>query len=116
MPHITKRAPKVSTRSVYPYARESLRDKLQQDRQTDRYTDRQSDRQTDRQTDTYTDKHTDRQTDRQTHTHTLTHSLTDGLSNATFLDVLKVVPVHPKSGLISNSIFCSMPTLPLTWK
>jgi len=36
MPHITERAPKVSTRSVYPYARESLRKKLQQDRQTHR--------------------------------------------------------------------------------
>jgi len=34
MPHITEHAPKVSTRSVNPYARESLREKLQQDRQT----------------------------------------------------------------------------------
>jgi len=35
---------------------------------------------------------------------------TDGLSKTTFLDVLTVV--HPKSGLISKSIFCTMPTLP----
>jgi len=34
MPHITEHAPKVSTRSVYPYARESLRKRIQQDRQT----------------------------------------------------------------------------------
>ena len=34
-PYVTEHALKVSTRSVYPYARESLREKLQQDRQTD---------------------------------------------------------------------------------
>jgi len=38
MPHVTKHVPKVSTRSVYPYARESVRKRLQQDRQTDRPT------------------------------------------------------------------------------
>jgi len=38
MPHITEHAPKVSTRSIYPYARESLREKLQQDGQTGRQT------------------------------------------------------------------------------
>ena len=74
MPRKTDHAPKVSTRSVYPYARESSREKRQQGREADR----------------------------QTHTHA------DELS--TFLDVLWVV--HPKSGLISNSIFCTMPTLP----
>jgi len=36
MPNVTKHASKVSTRSVYPYARESLRKRLQQDRQTHR--------------------------------------------------------------------------------
>jgi len=46
--------------------------------------------------------------DRQTGRHA------DGLSKTTFLDVLKVV--HPKSGLISTSIFCTMPIPPLTWK
>ena len=35
MPHITEHAPKVSTWSVYPYARESLRKMIRQDRQTD---------------------------------------------------------------------------------
>ena len=39
MPHIPEHAPKVSTRSVYRYARESLRKRIQQDRQTDSYTD-----------------------------------------------------------------------------
>ena len=39
---------------------------------------------------------------------------TDGLSKTTFLAVLGVV--HPKSGLMSKSIFCTMPILPLTWK
>ena len=39
---------------------------------------------------------------------------TDELSKTTFLAVLGVV--HPKSGLISKSIFCTMPILPLTWK
>ena len=34
---------------------------------------------------------------------------TDGLSKTTFLDVPKVL--QPKSGFISNSIFCMMPTL-----
>jgi len=77
MPHITKHSPKVSTRSVYPYARESLR-MLVQDRQAGRQTYRHSDRQTNRHT--------------------------DGLSKTTFLDVLKVV--HPKfTALISNSFF-----------
>ena len=63
-----------------------------------------SDSKTDGQTDRQTDRHTDRQTDRHT----------DGLSKTTFLDVLGVV--HPKSGLISKAIFCTMPILPLTWK
>jgi len=44
----------------------------------------------------------------------LTDRHTDGLSQTTFLDVLEVV--HPKAGLISYSIFCTMPILPLTWK
>jgi len=39
MPHVTEHAPKVSTRSVNPYARESSREKRQQGRQTDRQTD-----------------------------------------------------------------------------
>ena len=52
---------------------------------SDSKTDRQQDRQTDGQTDGQTDRHT------------------DGLSKTTFLDVLGVV--HPKSGLISKSIF-----------
>ena len=61
MPHVTEHTPKVSTRSVKPYACESSREKRQQDREQDR------------------------QTDRHTHTHT------DGLSKTTFLDVLGVV-------------------------
>ena len=36
MSHVTKHTPKVSTRSVKPYACESSREKRQQDRQTDR--------------------------------------------------------------------------------
>jgi len=36
MRNITKHAPKVSCRSVYPCARESLRKRIQQDRQTHR--------------------------------------------------------------------------------
>jgi len=35
MPHVTEHTPKVSTRSVKPYACESSREKWQQDRQTD---------------------------------------------------------------------------------
>jgi len=35
MPDITQHAPKVSTRSVDPYARESSREKRQRDRHTD---------------------------------------------------------------------------------
>ena len=50
MPHRTKHTPKVSTRSVKPYACESSREKRQQDRQTARQTDRRTDSQTDRQT------------------------------------------------------------------
>ena len=46
MPHVTEHTPKVSTRSVNPYARESLREKRQQDRRTDGKTDRWTDRQT----------------------------------------------------------------------
>jgi len=37
---------------------------------------------------------------------------TDGLSETTFLDFSMVV--HPKSGLISNSIFCTIPIFPYT--
>ena len=55
MPHVTKRTPEVSTRSVKPYACESSREKRQQDRWSDRQTDRQ------------TDGRTDGRTDRQTH-------------------------------------------------
>ena len=44
MPHGTKHTPKVSTRSVKPYACESSREKRQQDRQTARQTDRQTHR------------------------------------------------------------------------
>jgi len=88
MPYVTEHIPKVSTRSVHPCAREISREKRQQDRRSD----------------WQTDKHTDRQT----------HRHTDGLSRTTFLDVLRVV--HPKSGLISKSIFCTMQILPLTWK
>jgi len=65
MPHVTEHTPKVSSRSVYSYARDSSPEKRQQDRRSDRHT--------------------------------------DGLSKTTFLDVLRVV--HPKSGLISKSIF-----------
>ena len=36
MPHVTEHTPKVSTRLVNPYSRESSREKRQQDRQTDR--------------------------------------------------------------------------------
>ena len=43
MPHRTKHTPKVSTRSVKPYACESSREKRQQDRRPDRQTDRQTD-------------------------------------------------------------------------
>jgi len=38
MPRMTKHALKVSTRSVNPYARESLREKRQQERQTHTHT------------------------------------------------------------------------------
>jgi len=40
MPHVTEHTPKVSTRSVKPYACESSREKRQQDRRPDRQTDR----------------------------------------------------------------------------
>ena len=50
MPHVTEHTPKVSTRSVKPYACESSREKRQQDRRPDRQKDRQTDGQTDRQT------------------------------------------------------------------
>ena len=43
MPHVTERTPKVSTRLVKPYARESSREKRQQDK-TIRRTDRQTHR------------------------------------------------------------------------
>jgi len=46
MPHVTEYTPKVLTRSVNPYARESSREKRQQDGQTDRRTDTQTNRQT----------------------------------------------------------------------
>jgi len=48
MPHVTKHTPKVSTRSINPYARESWREKRQQGRQTDGRTDRRTSRHTDR--------------------------------------------------------------------
>ena len=51
MPHVTKHTPKVSTRSVKPYACESSREKRQQDRRPDRQTARQTDRHTHTQTD-----------------------------------------------------------------
>jgi len=38
MPHVTEHTPKVSTRSVKPYACESSREKRQQDGKTDRQT------------------------------------------------------------------------------
>ena len=47
MPYVTEHTPKVSTRSVKPYACESSREKRQQDRQTARQTDRQTETQTD---------------------------------------------------------------------
>jgi len=37
--------------------------------------------------------------------HTNTHTHTDGLFKITFLDVLLIVHVHPKSGLIENFIY-----------
>jgi len=40
MPYIAEHAPKVSTRSVYPYARETLRKRIQQDRHTNTHTHR----------------------------------------------------------------------------
>jgi len=40
MPYVTEHTPKVSTRSVNSYARESSREKRQQNRQTDRQTHR----------------------------------------------------------------------------
>jgi len=43
MPYVTKHTPKVSTRSVKPYACESSREKWQQDRQQDRQTETQTD-------------------------------------------------------------------------
>ena len=49
MPHVTEHTPKVSTRSVKPYACESSREKRQQDRQTEGQTDGRTDRQTHRQ-------------------------------------------------------------------
>jgi len=48
MPYVTEHTPKVSTRSVKPYACESSRKKRQQDEQTARQTDGQTDRQTHR--------------------------------------------------------------------
>ena len=39
MAHVTEHTPKVSTRSINPYARESSREKRQQDGRTDRQTD-----------------------------------------------------------------------------
>jgi len=47
MPHVTEHTPKVSTRLVNPYARESSQEKRQQVRWSDRRTDRQTDTQTD---------------------------------------------------------------------
>ena len=72
MPHIPEQIPKVSSRTVHPYARTSWRQK--------------------------------RQTDGQAHRHI------DGLAKTIFLDVS--INVNPKSGLISNSIFCTMTILP----
>jgi len=46
--NVTEHTPKVSTRSVNPYARESSREKRQQDRRLDRQTDGRTDRQTHR--------------------------------------------------------------------
>jgi len=46
MPHVTEHTPKVSTRSVNPYPRESSREKRQQDRRSDRQTDGRTDRDT----------------------------------------------------------------------
>jgi len=66
MPDVTEHTPKVSTRSVNPYAREFCGKGYSN-------------------------------TDRHTHT--------DGLSKTAFRDVLMVL--HPKSGLYSNSIFCT---------
>jgi len=60
MPHVTEHAPKVSTRSLYSYARESLRKRLHQDRHTDSHTDRQTERQTDWNTHTQRDRQTHR--------------------------------------------------------
>ena len=54
MPHVTEHIPKVSTRSVKPYAYESSREKRQEDSRSDRETDRQTDGRTDGQTDTHT--------------------------------------------------------------
>ena len=48
MPHVTQHTPKVSTRSVEPYACESSRKKRQQDRRSGRQTDGRTDRQTHR--------------------------------------------------------------------
>ena len=42
MPHITEHTPKVSTLSVYPCARESLRKRIQQDRETHTHSHRLS--------------------------------------------------------------------------
>jgi len=42
MPHVTEHTPKVSARSVKPYACESSWEKRQQDRQTDRQTHRRT--------------------------------------------------------------------------
>jgi len=48
MPHVTEHTPKVSTRSVKPYACESSREKRQQYRRSDRPTEGRTDRHTHR--------------------------------------------------------------------
>jgi len=77
MPCITEHTPKVPTRSVNLYARESSPKKPQQDRRTDRQTHGR-----------IVQKHFSRRF--------------DGCTYSTY----------PKSGLTSNSIFCTMPILP----
>jgi len=120
MPRTTEHATKVSTRSVDAFARESRgKSDIMTDRHTDTDIHRQTDRQADRHRHTQThrptgrqtaDRQTSRQTDRQTDSRT--DGRTDGLSKTTFLDVLMVV--RPNCGLISDSVFCKMPILPLT--
>ena len=85
---MTEHAPKVSTRSVNPYARESSPKRLQQDRQRDRQTDR--------------------------HTHRDTDTFTNGLSKTTFLDVRRLY--IPNAVLSQTRLFARCQHFHEKWK